>query len=85
MKRLLDSIKEAIDQRNFTVKKTSRVFSAMRIDQAHEQNNRAVKVEGGAIGIMDSAMLEWVLPALYVAGIVYESTNACSSNHHEDT
>ena len=58
MKRLRDSIKEAIDHRNFTVKKTSRAFSAMRIDQAHKQNNRAVKVDGGAIGTMDSAMLE---------------------------
>ena len=58
MKLLLDSIKEEIDHRNFTVKKTSRVFSAMRIDQAHKQNNRAAKVDGGAIGTMDSAMLE---------------------------
>ena len=58
MKRLRNSIKEAIDHRNFTVKKTSRAFSAMRIDQAHKQNNRAVKVDGGAIGTMDSAMLE---------------------------
>ena len=58
MKLLRNSIKEAIDHRNFTVKKTSRAFSAMRIDQAHKQNNRAVKVDGGAIGTMDSAMLE---------------------------
>ena len=58
MKLLLDSIKEEIDHRNFTVKKTSRVFSAMRIDQAHKQNNRAAKVDGGAISTMDSAMLE---------------------------
>ena len=35
MKRLPDSIKEAFDQENFIVKKTSRVFLTMRIDQAH--------------------------------------------------
>ena len=60
MKRLPDSIKEAFNQGNITVKKTSRVFSAMGIDQAHEQNNRVVKVDGGAIDIMDneSALLE---------------------------
>ena len=60
MKRFPDSIKEAFNQGNITVKKTSRVFSAMGIDQAHEQNNRVVKVDGGAIDIMDneSALLE---------------------------
>ena len=62
--RLPDSTKEAIDQGYFFVKKTSRVFSVIRIDQAYEQNNRVVKVDDGAIGIMDNerALLEWVLP-----------------------
>ena len=61
MKRLPDSTKEAFDLGNLTVKKTSRVFSAMGIHQAHEQNNRAVKIDGGAIDIMtkESALLEW--------------------------
>ena len=60
MKLFPDSIKEAFNQGNITVKKTSHVFSAMGIDQAHEQNNRVVKVDGGAIDIMDneSALLE---------------------------
>ena len=33
----------------------------MRIHQAYEQNNRAVKIDGGAIDIMtkESALLEW--------------------------
>ena len=58
--RLPDSIEEAIDQEYFFVKKTSRVFSVMRIDQAYEQNNRVVKVNAGDIGIMDNerALLE---------------------------
>ena len=87
MKRLPDSIKEAFDQENFIVKKTSRVFLTMRIDQAHEQNNRAVKVDDGVIGIMDNenAFLEWVLPVLYVARMACcESTNGSPSNLHED-
>ena len=60
IKRLPDSIKEAFDQGNFTVKRTSRAFSTMGIDQVHEQNNTAVTVDGGAIGIMEneSALLE---------------------------
>ena len=86
MKRLPDSIKEAFDQENFIVKKTSRVFLTMRIDQAHEQNNRAVKVDDGVIGIMDNenALLEWVVPVQYVARMVCESTNDSPSNLHED-
>ena len=87
MKHLPDSIKEAFDQENFIVKKTSRVFLTMRIDQAHEQNNRAVKVDDGVIGIMDNenAFLEWVLPVLYVARMACcESTNGSPSNLHED-
>ena len=29
----------------FTIKKSARVFSNMSIDQAHEQNNKLVKIE----------------------------------------
>ena len=35
---------------SFTVRKTGQKFSAMAIDQAHEQNNAMVKGEGGAVG-----------------------------------
>ena len=33
----------------------------MGTDQAHEQNNKVIKADGGAIGILDneSALLEW--------------------------
>ncbi len=34
---------------NFTVKKLKRAFSAIVIDQAHEQNNASVKGDGGAV------------------------------------
>ena len=39
---------------NSTVIKTNHVFSNMGMDQAHEQNNKRVKVDGGAIGILDN-------------------------------
>ena len=60
MKRLPDFTKEAFDLGNLTVKKTSSVFSAMGIYQAYEQNNRAVRIDGGAIDIMtkEIALLE---------------------------
>jgi len=37
---------------NFTIQKTSRQFSAIPIDQAHEQNNAAIKGDGGAVGVI---------------------------------
>ena len=59
----------------------------MGIDQAYEQKNRAVKVYDEAIGIMgnESALLEWTLSGPCIAEMACESTNGCSSNHHEDT
>ena len=59
----------------------------MGINQAHEQNNRAVKVDGGAVGIMDNerALLDWALSGPYIAEMVCEFTNAWPSNHNDDT
>ena len=46
---------------HFTVKKTERNFSNIATDQAHKQNNKLVKISGGAVGILDSpaALLKW--------------------------
>ena len=34
-----------------------------QIDQAHEQNNKLVKIDGGAIGILENqnALLKWAV------------------------
>ena len=40
---------------HFTVQKTKRMFSAIPLDQAHDQNNAYVKGDGGAIGLTDNA------------------------------
>ena len=37
----------------FTVRKSERPFSNMATDQADEQNNKLVKTDGGAVGILD--------------------------------
>ena len=37
----------------FVVHKSSQEFSAMAIDQAHEQANGIIKADGGAIGITE--------------------------------
>ena len=47
----------------FTAKKSKRRFSNIGFDHAHEQNNKTVKTEGGAIGILHSAgaLLKWAV------------------------
>ena len=39
---------------HFTVQKTKPVFSAMAIDQAHEQINAHIKGDGGAVSLTDN-------------------------------
>ena len=48
---------------NFVVNKTNRAFSSLPIDQAHEQNNKIIKGEGGAIGLTESStqLLRWMV------------------------
>lgn len=45
------------------VHKTHRPFSAMALDQAHEQNNAIIKADGGAIGVTEdpSALRRWMV------------------------
>ncbi|GBM56781.1 hypothetical protein AVEN_38348-1 [Araneus ventricosus] len=44
---------------NFVMKKSERPFSAISDDQAHEQNNKLTKSDGGAIGILDALERKW--------------------------
>ena len=63
---------------HFTVQKTKRVFSAIPIDQAHEQNNACVKGDGGAVGLTDnpSALRRWMVAGPEVARVIGEFENA---------
>ena len=38
---------------HFAVQKTNKVFSAISIDQCHEQMNKLVKGDGGAVGLTE--------------------------------
>lgn len=62
------------DRGNFTVCKTGRAFSAIAIDQAHEQNNCAVKSDGGAIGLTQSpdALRRWMVAGPEVVRMLSE-------------
>ena len=78
---------------HFTVQKTKRMFSAIPLDQAHEQNNAYVKGDGGAIGLTDNAT---ALRGCMVAGpevarviVEFEDFNMHPRNqektrHHEE-
>ena len=58
----------------FSVHKTSNKFSAMAIDQCHEQNNATVKEAGGAIGLMmnPAALRHWMVAGPEIARMVSE-------------
>ena len=78
----------------FTVHRSKRPFSAIALDQAHEQMNARVKGTGGAVGLTESpgALLRWMVAGPEVARVVEEfEVMACSSfntenlHHHEQT
>lgn len=50
----------------FVVQKSSKSFSSIPIDQAHEQNNKCVKGDGGAIGLTEnsSELLRCMVPEI---------------------
>ena len=78
----------------FVVRKTENKFSAMAIDQAHEQNNALVKDDGGAVGLLDSpsALLRWMVAGPEIARLIteFEETSrpgptTSAPKHHEQT
>ena len=78
---------EAFKKGYFTVKRSNRTFSNIGIDQAHEQNNKLVKIHGGAIGIFDNqnALLRWSVSTSVIAGMCNEDKeDDLSVKHHEN-
>jgi len=79
---------------NFTIQKTNRVFSAIPINQAHEQNNACIKSGGGAVGLTDNptALRRWMVAGPEVAALIEEFEDAHQLMgrrdellHHEQT
>ena len=77
---------------HFTAKKTKRAFSAIAIDQAHEQNNAYVKGDGSAIGLTEnpSALRRWMVAGPEIARVITEFESSCQAKgkaediqHHE--
>ncbi len=76
------------------MKKTTRAFSAIAIDQAHEQNNASVKGDGGAVGLTENpaALRRWMVSGPEMARLILEfqttaemRTKTTELKHHEET
>ena len=59
---------------NFVGIKTQHAFSEISLDHAHEQNNKLVKGDGGAIGLTENSpqLLRWMVSGPEVARLVNE-------------
>jgi len=70
---------------NFVVKKSKRAFSALAIDQAHEQNNASVKGDGGAVGLTENpaALRRWMVCGPEMARLIHEFEE--STEKRQDT
>ena len=64
-----------------------RVFSAIPIDQAHEQNNACSKRDGGAVGLTDnpSALQRWPIAGPEVTALTkdFEDAHQLMGRRHE--
>ena len=76
----------------FIISKIARQFSKLAIDQAHKQNNKLVKIDGGAIGILEneSALLKRAIAGPTICDILKMSDSVKANvnellHHHEDT
>ena len=87
-------IAEAFHAGKFVVHKSDRDFSAMAMDQAHEQANAIIKGDGGAVGITEdpSALRRWMVAGPAVSQLVseYEEVSELrdvskQTKHHEQT
>ena len=79
---------------NFVVHKSKKEFSAIAIDQAHEQNNAVIKGDRGAVGLTEDpgALWRWMVAGPELSRLIagYEAMlgvkdAAISSKHHEQT
>ena len=75
----------------FVIRRTQRHFSALAIDHAHEQNNKCVKGDGGAIGLTENAsqLLRWMVAEPQVASfnaefeVCHDSLKASQTKGHD--
>ena len=63
LKELPETIYKEFKEGNFVVKRSSKRFSVIAIDQSHEQMNKIVKSSGGVIGLTQdpTSLMKWSL------------------------
>ncbi|CAG9762315.1 unnamed protein product [Ceutorhynchus assimilis] len=76
---------------NFVVHKSGCIFSAVGIDQAHEQNNALIKADGGAVGLLHdaTALKRWMIAGPEISGLLSQfqeniaGVDKKGTHHHE--
>ncbi|CAG9762637.1 unnamed protein product [Ceutorhynchus assimilis] len=76
---------------NFVVHKSGCIFSAVGIDQAHEQNNALIKADGGAVGLLHdaTALKRWMIVGPEISGLLSQfqeniaGVDKKGTHHHE--
>ena len=72
---------------NFMIQKTNRFFSAIPIDQAHEQNNDCSKRDGGTVGLTDnpSVLQRWLVAGPEVTALIkyFEDAHQLMGRRHD--
>ena len=78
-------------QGKFKINKSGKPFSSMGIDQAHEQNNKLVKIDCGATDLLNdnAALLKWTAAGHEIAEMIRsfrcnDDEDMEISHHHED-
>ena len=82
------SVYKHLTNGSFVVHKTTRLFSAIALDHAHEQVNAVVKGEGGAVGLTENpgALRRWMVAGPELSRMVQEFEGNFSTEeyvHHE--
>lgn len=64
------------------VRKSQHAFSAIALDQAHEQNNAMIKGDGGAIGLTTNpaALNRWIILGPKIARLIDEFQTSNEKN-----
>ena len=75
----------------FAVHKTERMFSAIAIDQAREQNNKVIKGDDGTVGLTEdeSALQKWMVSGPEISRLIeqfeYDNRVKADFRHHKET
>lgn len=80
-------IQEEFQKGHFVINKTGKRFSAIALDQAHEQNNKIVKGSGGVIGLTEdpAALQKWLVSGPEMARVIKSFEDAFLPDSDEDS